>query len=89
METKQCKDCQQTKPLDRFSLERKDKPTRRNYCKECGQVRYREDRQKNLEKRLAKAREYKKLHPEKAKGKPTTGFCPHCKQKVEKLLTEP
>lgn len=52
-------------------------------------MRYREDRQKNLEKRLAKAREYKKLHPEKAKGKPTTGFCPHCKQKVEKLLTEP
>jgi hypothetical protein len=75
---------------------------RRSYCKACGRIRDKDRLAQPHAKKLATqaTKRYRSKNKDKIQEKnrlkrlnklleATTGFCPHCKEKVDKLLSEP
>jgi hypothetical protein len=102
LHTKICVDCAQTKIATEFSKGKGGLYGRRSYCKACGRIRDKDRLAQPHAKRLATqaTKRYRSKNKDKIQEKnrlkrlnklleATTGFCPHCKEKVDKLLNEP
>lgn len=61
---KRCPDCEATKPLDDFPVDRARRDGRYPYCRDCQRIRVARARKKRLEHHNAKAREYANAHRE-------------------------
>lgn len=64
---KHCRGCDETKPIERFSRDRRAKDGRQRLCKTCQKVRFDQYRRANLEKMRKRQAAYRKANPEKVR----------------------